>query len=301
MSYLERNAKEDNANSGITYTTQPQHTTMLGDIHESRNTSEGPSGRVNNVGRQARGSHSQQLFLDTVQDSTTMRKRSAPALPNTRTSRKAQRIHGPPSNGFEDTLHPTVAQTDVEDNESTFQATVHTAASSSTDHVTNDQLRRFELADSLVKYIYRLDISTIDQSVVLDQLEAEWMNNREYYQKSTTVLYTAFDAALAAWIELQRTVFAAQTGRPYDGGNAKAQRFLLWNKVRAQHLKWSTTTYQVREHDLVGEQMLSLLFSNMASMWGADGLDTFEDGLKGLDDEIKDIVRGGAMGGLMGQ
>jgi hypothetical protein len=301
VSYLERNAKKSNEHSGIVNTAQPQQTAMLGDTHQSGNNVKGTLGGVGNVDRRAAGLSMQQSSDTSVKLATT-RKRSAPALPNTRTSRKTQRIHGIPRTFYEDeTFLPPVASSDLDDNGSTTQANLNTTASSTADQIMDDQLRRFELADSLVKYIYRMDIATIDQSVVLDQLEAEWFNNRDDYRKSTTVLYTAFDGALTAWLELQRTVIAARHGKASDGNKAKAQRFLLWNKIRAQHLTWSTKMYQIRGHGLVGEQVLRLLFTNIASMWGADGLDTFEEGLKGLDDEIKELVRGGAMGGLMEQ
>ncbi|KAF2026172.1 hypothetical protein EK21DRAFT_116067 [Setomelanomma holmii] len=138
-------------------------------------------------------------------------------------------------------------------------------AMASTSTLVTQQLRRYRLSESIIKYIYDMDKRT-DKSKILDQIETEWKGNAAHYRTTAKTLYNTFDSVLFAWLDLQRIYLTSLTLINISDGNGshKASRFLIWNQLRTKYLTWSTTKYATRGGAATAALSLTMVFECLA-------------------------------------
>jgi len=172
-----------------------------------------------------------------------------------------------------------------------------TEVATDTYEITDHRLEhRFQLTDMLIKLMFRIGTDGPDSATVFDLLADEWMDNSEYYRATTKDLYDAFDAAFLEWLRLQQAVIEFEQPITSPPVQELVQRYLRKNALRAQHDRWTRSTYQVRGNDMKGVQVLSLMLCNAVTMSDTGDLSVYEEGLKNMDERIKSLIGSGVMG-----
>ncbi|ORX97228.1 hypothetical protein BCR34DRAFT_593564 [Clohesyomyces aquaticus] len=154
------------------------------------------------------------------------------------------------------------------------------------------EMMKFELLDTLMKYLFPKPGVPLDQQRLFYVLEQIWRYNAPTYQAQMGHLYTYQTNVLLAWIEERRKIAQLRMSMETQPGCQAPEmidRLLAMNDLRVMHLKWKALVTQVGGQTLSPEDLLCKTFATMTKTEGTEHL--FREGLNKLDEGLFEFLR----------
>ncbi|KAF2473171.1 uncharacterized protein BDR25DRAFT_257397 [Lindgomyces ingoldianus] len=154
------------------------------------------------------------------------------------------------------------------------------------------ELMKFELLDSLMKYLHPKTGAQFNERGLFQMLELIWRHNTPIFQAQMGHLYTYQGNVLLAWIDERRKIAQLRQAMEIQPGVRAPEmvdRLLAMNDLRVIHLKWKALKTQVGSQTLSPEDLLCKTFAMMTQTEGTEHL--FRAGLDRLNEGLFEFLR----------